>query len=372
MVHSYTTSITDTRYYVGPIEFVKGSGKDARLTVDRVNLPWGYFRADGWDNVNLTDYQGNIRAVARNSYIIDHIDYYPYGLPKASAPGSVSRYKYSGKEFETRGGLDFYDFDARLQLPAVGLFSRPDPLAGDNPGVNTYLYCNANPIMLIDPTGEYAFENIKEGEEYKVIAVFPSNYKKLDEAEGSHALENTYKAAQEAGMPIMLVDNIEDFATALNDFAESGSSTDIFTLNSHGNDGAFFIGEDMVNALTDVSALKEGLAATNVVIIACRAGANAEGDALLKSFSKQTQSTVIGSNNNIPSRYAYDGGNGLSYKQPLPTPIYGVNKGNDFKMSGVGQRPVTIYNVAIHKTKGLSWDNGFKFRFSDIWNSWKQ
>ncbi|MDE5607449.1 MAG: hypothetical protein K2I64_00775 [Muribaculaceae bacterium] len=77
------------------------------------------------------------------------------GLPMATSTGAaVNRYKYSGKEFETRGGLDFYDFDARLQLPTTGLFSRPDPKAIKTPGLNTYLYCAANPIMFIDPTDE--------------------------------------------------------------------------------------------------------------------------------------------------------------------------------------------------------------------------
>ncbi|MDE5607939.1 MAG: RHS repeat-associated core domain-containing protein [Muribaculaceae bacterium] len=155
--NGYTTSITDTRYYVGPIEFVMSSGANSKLALQRVNLPWGFFAADGWDNINLTDYQGNIRAVARSGSVIDHIDYYPYGLPKASAPGSISRYKYSGKEFETRGGLDLYDFNARLQLPTTGLFSRPDPKAWDAPWNNTYLYCSANPINRIDPTGQTDF-----------------------------------------------------------------------------------------------------------------------------------------------------------------------------------------------------------------------
>ncbi|MDE5608178.1 MAG: hypothetical protein K2I64_04505 [Muribaculaceae bacterium] len=152
--HNYTSSVTDTRYYVGPIEFVKSSGANSKLTLQRVNLPWGFFDSEGSPFVNLTDYQGNIRAVTRMSDVVDWTDYYPYGLPKAtSATSTGNRYKYSGKEFETRGGLDFYDFDARLQLPTTGLFSRPDPKAWDYPGYNPYLYCAANPIMLVDPTG---------------------------------------------------------------------------------------------------------------------------------------------------------------------------------------------------------------------------
>ncbi|MDE5607382.1 MAG: hypothetical protein K2I64_00410 [Muribaculaceae bacterium] len=87
------------------------------------------------------------RAVMKGNQVIQQTDYYPYGLPMATSTGAaVNRYKYSGKEFDTRGGLDFYDFDACLQFPTTGLFSRPDPKAWDYPGYNPYLYCAANPI----------------------------------------------------------------------------------------------------------------------------------------------------------------------------------------------------------------------------------
>ena len=97
--HSYTSAITETRYYVGPVEFNKGSGANARLTIQRVNLPWGYFDGQGAPYVNLTDYQGNIRAVFSQYHgmTMQTTDYYPDGLPKASAPGSYSRHRYSGK-----------------------------------------------------------------------------------------------------------------------------------------------------------------------------------------------------------------------------------------------------------------------------------
>lgn len=62
-------------------------------------------------------------------------------------------YKYSGKEFETVGGLNRYDFHARQYDPALGLFDRPDPMATGYPWLNPYLYCAANPVMNVDPTG---------------------------------------------------------------------------------------------------------------------------------------------------------------------------------------------------------------------------
>ncbi|MDE5607491.1 MAG: hypothetical protein K2I64_00995, partial [Muribaculaceae bacterium] len=143
-------------YYIGPFQFTNNSTIRA-IRLERVNLPWGYFDANLTPMVNLTDYQGNIRGVFSQYHgmTMQTTDYYPYGLPKATSTNpTVNAYKYGGKELNTDFGIDCYDFEARLQYPSQLRFNRPDPLAGDNPGVNTYLYCNANPIILTDPTGE--------------------------------------------------------------------------------------------------------------------------------------------------------------------------------------------------------------------------
>ncbi len=47
-----------------------------------------------------------------------------------------------------------YDFEARRLAPDNLSFNRPDPKAADTPWLSPYLYCAANPIMYIDPTGE--------------------------------------------------------------------------------------------------------------------------------------------------------------------------------------------------------------------------
>ena len=52
-----------------------------------------------------------------------------------------------------RRGINEHDFEARRQMPQLGLFSMQDPLKWDNPDVSPYLYCAANPIRFTDPTG---------------------------------------------------------------------------------------------------------------------------------------------------------------------------------------------------------------------------
>ena len=145
---------------VGSFRFTRG-GTVGSPKLDRVTLPWGYFDKKLQANVYIKDYQGNIRAVY-NQYsttIIQQTDYYPYGLPKASSTGQeVNPFKYGGKELSTDLSLSYYDFEARMQLPALGIFQRPDPKAGEFPSINTYSYCAGDPVNRVDPDGKWNIE----------------------------------------------------------------------------------------------------------------------------------------------------------------------------------------------------------------------
>ena len=86
---------------------------------------------------------------------IDIRDLHPYGTPMLTSTGvSANPYKYGGKEFETEEGLKQYDFEARSLIPQIGMFTSQDPNAANYPWLNPYLYCAANPMKYIDPTGE--------------------------------------------------------------------------------------------------------------------------------------------------------------------------------------------------------------------------
>lgn len=86
--------------------------------------------------------------------LLQQTDYYPYGLPKPKpiAP-EINPFKYSGKELYTDLSLTHYDFAARLQLPAIGLFQRPDPKASDFTWLNSYTFCGGDPVNRVDPDG---------------------------------------------------------------------------------------------------------------------------------------------------------------------------------------------------------------------------
>ena len=114
----------------------------------------------------------------------------------APLPDDFQPYKYGGKELDRENGLDLYDFAARQYDPATGRFTTVDPKAESYPHLSPYLYCAANPIRNIDPTGIYVVENLNDDMAYKMIAVFPE--------QRDNALEKDYNVAKRQGVPIII------------------------------------------------------------------------------------------------------------------------------------------------------------------------
>ena len=88
---------------------------------------------------------------------------YPFGgeLTEMSA---TDRYRFGGKELDTRGGLFHYDFDARWYDPVFPAFTSVDPMAEKYPHLSPYAYCAGNPVRYIDPSGEDPIYIEKDGE----------------------------------------------------------------------------------------------------------------------------------------------------------------------------------------------------------------
>ena len=84
---------------------------------------------------------------------IQYIHYAPYGelIANQQTIGYDERYKFTGKERDAETGYDY--FGARFYDHRKGIWNSVDPLADKYPNVTPYLYCNGNPIMLVDPDG---------------------------------------------------------------------------------------------------------------------------------------------------------------------------------------------------------------------------
>ena len=138
------------RDYVGNIIYENGSLK-------RILVEGGYIEG-GTYYFYFNDHLGNVRAVIDGgNHNIQFNHYYPYGLPMAETTDGKQNeqpYKYNGKEFERKNGLNWMDYGARMYDAALGRFTTMDPLAEKYYGVSPYVYCGNNPINRIDPDGK--------------------------------------------------------------------------------------------------------------------------------------------------------------------------------------------------------------------------
>ncbi len=87
-------------------------------------------------------------------------DYHPYGTSayragRSEAEVKRKRYRYTGMERDEESGLSYHS--ARYCHLAIGRWIASDPL-GIADSVNGYLYAQANPIQVVDPTGMFVEE----------------------------------------------------------------------------------------------------------------------------------------------------------------------------------------------------------------------
>lgn len=153
--------IRDTRY-CGP--FVLEDD-----TLSMVLFPGGFCTVSGGQpsfHYYVRDHRGDNRCVVSEDGAYEQKTfYYPLGGiigDKSTAP-SLQPYKRSGKEWDHLGGLDWYDYGARMYDPALGVWTSGDPLAEDNPHMSIYAFCGNDPVSNIDPDGrDYWSTNNKE------------------------------------------------------------------------------------------------------------------------------------------------------------------------------------------------------------------
>ncbi len=109
-----------------------------------------------FDNLYVTTMQGQTRQ-------INH--YYPFGLRMRLGHGQKYKNMYTGKELQTgeywhaatSTGLEMYDFHARFYDPQLGRWFTPDPA---EQFANPYLAMGNNPVVYVDPDGEFIWAPI--------------------------------------------------------------------------------------------------------------------------------------------------------------------------------------------------------------------
>ena len=102
----------------------------------------------------LQDHQGNNRVVLSSSGAVEEANhYYPFGGVFASS-GNVQPYKYNGKEYDAKKGLNWYDYGARHYDAALGRFTTNDRFAEKYHSMSPYQYGANNPVKHIDVNGD--------------------------------------------------------------------------------------------------------------------------------------------------------------------------------------------------------------------------
>ena len=101
-----------------------------------------------------SDHLGSTSYITDDKANITQYDaYLPYGELLVDEHSSIEDlpYKFNGKELDIETGLYYYG--ARYMNPMASIWYGVDPLAEKYVNISSYLYCHANPIVLMDPTG---------------------------------------------------------------------------------------------------------------------------------------------------------------------------------------------------------------------------
>ncbi|MFV1883202.1 MAG: RHS repeat-associated core domain-containing protein [Balneola sp.] len=131
---------------------------------------WNLFGQDLFGRMELSpqvkkkyyvkDHLGSTRQVIDDSdTMVETYDYYPFGaVLRSNLSNGETKETFTGKELDEESGLHY--FGARYYDAALGRWSVMDP-AGQY--ATPYGYNGGNPVMYIDPNGEFAFIPIAIG-----------------------------------------------------------------------------------------------------------------------------------------------------------------------------------------------------------------
>jgi len=112
-----------------------------------------YYHYDGLGSTRaLTDSQGEVT---------DTYTYEAFGMLIERTGNTINEYLYTGEQYDPNIG--FYYLRARYMNPSIGRFVTMDPFEGviqDPYSLHKYLYAHANPVMNIDPSGEFILSGI--------------------------------------------------------------------------------------------------------------------------------------------------------------------------------------------------------------------
>jgi RHS repeat-associated protein len=136
------------------ISYVIGHQRISQVVIENGTEQEYYFTFDG---------HGSTRALLGfTGAIIQLYGFDAYGNALGFDPNqALTEFLYSGEQFDSKIGQQY--LRARFYDPATGRFNRLDPFFGnlnDPLSLNKYLYCHANPVNGIDPSGMMSMASV--------------------------------------------------------------------------------------------------------------------------------------------------------------------------------------------------------------------
>ncbi|QJB34759.1 hypothetical protein HF329_27055 [Chitinophaga oryzae] len=175
------------------------------LTQDKMRIIQSGFLYVYVSNESAEDvYFDNIIITHTTGTVLEESHYYPFGITMDRISFNALKgtnyheniVKYNGKslehkEFGDGGGLELYDYGARLYNPQIGRWSVLDKLAEKYDAWSPYQYTYNNPVKFLDPDGRIIINSNPAGSEayqraqtalYILKRTNPEVYKLLDES----------------------------------------------------------------------------------------------------------------------------------------------------------------------------------------------
>jgi len=121
--------------------------------------------------------------------VIAQTDYDPFGLTFnefVRENAVTNNFLYNGKELQNDFELNWNDFGARMQDPAIGRWGVVDSKAEKYADLSPYTYALNNPLKYVDPDGKDARLVLTEnGQAVLTATYYVSDYKSFDRALGA-------------------------------------------------------------------------------------------------------------------------------------------------------------------------------------------
>jgi len=129
-----------------------------------------YFHYDGQMSTRqLTDNNTTPSAVV----VSDYYKYDAFGAITDSAGSTSNTYLYTGEQYDS--DLGQYYLRARYYNPVVGRFTSRDTIVGsrfDPVTLHKYIYCNAEPLNRIDPSGQLSIASLSTSTFFQFVLRF--------------------------------------------------------------------------------------------------------------------------------------------------------------------------------------------------------